>query len=281
MLVICVRVLQIRYPRATSSSHQIGLLTQSSCPSRPRTDRITISQPFKTNLVNASYLIASSLPSYFFFPSPSAKDGSGFQDRRISLHVHPAPIPVAYATVRECLPQILDDFAAAHGGRRPDLVIHIGIASPRLYYSVEALAHRDDYHITDIDGFSGYEDGEKRWKEMGLPPILKPGPAVEGQSSFPSGGGSYPPDEHFLETWKSLAPADLDLRISQDPGHYLCDFIYYSSLSSAMQAGQDRNVLFFHVPGAAEDADIERGRQIALALIKAMVTCWIDEKRPA
>lgn len=111
---------------------------------------------------------------------------------------------------------------------------------------------------------------------MGLPPILKPGPAVDS-----SGGGSYPPDDHFLETWKSLAPAGLDLRISQDPGHYLCDFMYYTSMSLAMQAGQDRNVLFFHVPGAAEDADVERGRKIALALIKAMVTCWIDEKRPA
>ena len=173
----------------------------------------------------------------------------------------------------------MDEFAAANGGRRPDLVIHIGIASPRLYYSVEALAHRDDYLITDTDGCSGYEDGEKRWKEMGLPPILRPGPAGE-DISFP-GRGSYPPDEHFLEMWKSLAPADLDLRVSQDPGHYLCDFIYYSSMSLALKEGRDRNVLFFHVPGAPGSADIERGCKIALALIKTTITCWIDKKRPA
>lgn len=170
---------------------------------------------------------------------------------------------------------ILEEFAAAHHGRRPDLVIHLGIASPRLYYSVEALAHRDDYNITDIHGRSGYEDGEKRWREMELPPILKPGPAAEEQK------GSYPPDEHLLKTWRSLAPAGTDLRISHDPGHYLCDFIYYTSLSLAMLEGNDRNVLFLHVPGASEDADVERGTKIALALIKTMVTCWIDEKHSA
>jgi hypothetical protein len=49
-------------------------------------------------------------------------------------------------------------------------------------------------------------------------------------------------------------------------------------MALAAQQGQDRNVLFLHVPGAAEDADIERGREITLALIKAMVICWIDEK---
>ena len=210
-------------------------------------------------------MIASSLPSSFTFPSPK-----GGHDRRVSLHVHSTPIPVAYATVREALPTILKDYAAAHGGR-PDIVLHIGIASPRPYYSVESLAHRDDYNITDIDGRTGYEDGEKRWKELGLPPTLTPG-SEEGKE------GAYPPNDHFLETWKSLAPAETDLRVSKDPGHYLCDFIFYTSLSLALMEGQDRNVVFLHVPAASKDADIDLGREIALALIKTLVTCWIDEK---
>ena len=179
--------------------------------------------------------------------------------------------------VREKLPGILNEFAATHNGRRPDLVIHIGLASPRPFYSVETLAHRDDYHCADIDGRAGFEDGERRWREMGLPPILTPGRAESSLSER----GPYPPDDHFLETWKSFAPAHLDLRISHDPGHYLCDFIFYTSLSLALQEGQDRNVLFLHVPGGSEEADIERGRASALALLKAMVKCWIDEKHPA
>ncbi|KAJ5884562.1 Peptidase C15 pyroglutamyl peptidase I [Penicillium tannophilum] len=238
--------------------------------------------PFKTNLVNASSLIAKSLPGSFTFPGP------GPTDRRVILHVHPDPIPVAYSSVRESLPVILSDFATANQGRRPDLVIHIGIASPRLYYSVEHLAHRDDYNITDIDGRSGYEDGEKRWKELGLPPILCPGKAFvdtkeQTDQRSPKGpkSGPYPPESHFLETWKANASAGLDLRISHDAGHYLCDFIFYTSMALATQQGQDRNVLFLHVPGAAEDADVERGREITLALIKAMVICWIDEKHCA
>ncbi|CAL5874971.1 uncharacterized protein PFLUO_LOCUS9274 [Penicillium psychrofluorescens] len=253
-------------------------------PPQPSTDEHEISVlitgfgPFKTNNVNASYLIASSLPSSFSFPSPKGDSAS----RRVSLHVYPTAIPVSYSTVRELLPQILSDYSAAHGGRRPDLIIHIGIASPRPYYSVESLAHRDEYVMTDIDGCTGYEDGEKRWKEMGLPEILKPGlPPASDSSSGASSVLPYPPDEHFLDTWKLFAPATLDLRISKDAGRYLCDFIFYTSMSLALQEGRARNVLFLHVPSASEDADVERGRTIALALVKAMVRCWIDEKSDA
>lgn len=228
-------------------------------------------QPFKINLVNASYLIATSLPPSFTFPAPDDVSHT----RRVSLHVHPSPIPVSYNTVRQLLPAILAEYASTHGGRRPDLVIHLGIASPRLYYSVEIQAHRDDYNITDIEGRSGFDDGEKRWKEMGLPAILKPGPAPDTPVSAAS---PYPPNDHFLDTWKLFAPATSDLRISEDAGHYLCDFIYYTSLSLAMLDAQDRGVLFLHVPGACEDKDIERGRNITLALVKTMIQCWIDEK---
>jgi pyrrolidone-carboxylate peptidase len=171
---------------------------------------------------------------------------------------------------------ILEEFAASHGGRRPDLIIHIGIASPRPYYSVETLAHRDDYNITDIEGRSGYLDGEKRWRELGLPPILTPG-CVDDD---PSSASPYQPDEHFLDTWQSFAP-ESDLRLSKDAGHYLCDFIFYTSMSLALCEGHDRNVLFLHVPGASEDANIEQGRVVTLALVKTMVACWLDKKHPA
>ncbi|KAJ5779083.1 hypothetical protein N7457_006803 [Penicillium paradoxum] len=247
-------------PQASVSPNEISVL-------------ITGFGPFKSNLVNASYLIASSLPSSFLFPSPKDHDSA---PRRVSLHVHPTPIPVAYATVKETLPLILEEFAASHGGRRPDLVVHIGIAAPRQYYSVEILAHRDDYHITDIEGRPGYVDGEKRWKDLGLPPILTPGRATDN----PSSTSPYQPGDQFLELWRSFAP-ESDLRISKDAGHYLCDFIFYTSMSLAQLQGQDRNILFLHVPGGSEDAHIEQGRVVALALIKTMVACWLDKTHSA
>ncbi|KAJ5214935.1 hypothetical protein N7468_010614 [Penicillium chermesinum] len=186
---------------------------------------------FQSHAVNVSYLIASSLPSVL----PSA----GGKGRRITLHIHPSPIRVAYASVRATLPSILDDFVAAHG-RHPDLVLHIGIAATRLYYSVEALAHRDDYQIADVDGRTGYEDGEKRWRELGLPPILTPGRAPTEDKPASRSEGPCAPNERLLDSWRGLVSSELDLRLSYDPGHYLCDFIYYSSLALAQQQGRDR-----------------------------------------
>lgn len=261
-------------------------------------------QPFRTNLVNASYLIASSLPSSFEFPTAAAAAASSSPEgssipasRRVSIHVHPSPVPVAYSVVRATIPAILEDFAKTHGGRRPDLVIHMGIAATRSYYSVETQAHRDAYYVSDVKGKVAYEDGEKRWKELGLPTVLTPGPSTAADaaavtstaSSTPTTSVSlpsqaiqshpYPPDTHFLKTWETFMPADTDVRISTDAGRYLCEFIFYTSLAHAYLEGRSRSAVFFHVPSSCDDDDIEKGKQAALGLIKTLVTCWIDEKK--
>lgn len=175
--------------------------------------------------------------------------------------------------------------------------MHIGIASTRKFYSVETQAHRDNYRITDVDGKLGYEDGEKMWKDKGLPAVLKPGPADTPQQDGKSTSTllaapalsvetnkrplviPYPADGHFLQTWKSYAPPGTDIRLSEDAGRYLCEFIFYSSLSQALEEGRDRSVLFFHVPSGTDDKTLDNGLKAAVALIKAMVTCWIDEAK--
>lgn len=146
---------------------------------------------------------------------------------------------------------------------------------------MEVEAHRDSYHISDVKGRSGYEDGEKLWKELQLPPLLKPGPASDGSISDAKKPRvhPFPPDSHFLAAWKSFCPENTDVQLSQDAGRYLCEFIFYSSMALALQAGQDRNAVFFHVPALCEDADIELGKEVTIALVKALVACWIDEKR--
>ncbi|OJJ45419.1 hypothetical protein ASPZODRAFT_590114 [Penicilliopsis zonata CBS 506.65] len=247
--------------------------------------------PFGTNLVNASFLIASSLPTSLTFPGATATASS---PRRISIHVHPSPIPVAYSTVRTTVPAIIENFKEAHGGRRPDLIIHMGIASTRAYYSVETQAHRDSYLIADINGQSGYDDGERLWREQGRPFRLKPGPAAAFSSLSLSssqrpvavpeatgqpGAHAYMPDAHFLEQWKSFSPLEADIRISEDAGRFLCEFIFYTSLSQAWADGEDRNIIFFHVPRSCQDQDIKLGREITIGLIKTLVTCWIDEHK--
>ncbi|AEO53917.1 hypothetical protein MYCTH_2295856 [Thermothelomyces thermophilus ATCC 42464] len=62
----------------------------------------------------------------------------------------------------------------------------------------------------------------------------------------------------------------LDLRISEDAGHYLCDFIYYSSLAHLEKAGERRRVLFLHVPSDASDHSIAVGRELLLQLVRSV-----------
>ena len=196
------------------------------------------------------------------------------------------------------MPVILDEYAKNHGGRRPDIVIHMGIAATRGYYSVETQAHRDAYHLSDITGRSGFLDGEMHWRQLGLPPILKAGratdirptvnaPAMETPGTAPGSKPQqavqrhaipHPPDDHFVDIWKIFAPPGADLRISKDAGRYACEFILYTSLALAFQEGRDRNVTFFHVPPSCNDEDIEYGKNVAIAFIKALVTSWFDKK---
>ncbi|PWY91884.1 peptidase C15, pyroglutamyl peptidase I-like protein [Aspergillus sclerotioniger CBS 115572] len=233
--------------------------------------------PFKSNLVNASYLIASSLPSSFTFSPTKDPDAT---PRRVSIHVHPSPIPVAYSTVSTTIPAITDDYVKTHG-RRPDIILHMGIAGMRKFYSVETKAHRDGYLMSDIKGRAGYEDGEKQWKELDLPLLLKAGPAAESESSAKGHLNPRAPDDRFLDAWKTFCPPETDVRISTDAGRYLCEFIFYTSLAVAYQGGHDRNITFLHVPATCLDEDIDLGKEVAIALIKALVTSWSDEQVPS
>lgn len=58
--------------------------------------------------------------------------------------------------------------------------------------------------------------------------------------------------------------------MSEDAGHFLCDFIYYSSLATLLKEDRPRNVAFFHVPANASDKYITQGRDLAINLIRAI-----------
>ena len=62
-----------------------------------------------------------------------------------------------------------------------------------------------------------------------------------------------------------------DLRISEDAGRYLCDFIYFSSLAHLYKAGVRRNVVFFHVPSENSTRNFTMGRELLLQLVRSMV----------
>ncbi|KAK2743306.1 hypothetical protein FQN55_007502 [Onygenales sp. PD_40] len=283
--------------------------------------------PFKTNPLNPSFLIASALPTTISLPpSPTSPDSP---PRRVRIHTHPTPVRVSYSAVRTTVPSIIDSFKNDHDGRPPDLIIHIGMASTRPYYTVETRAHRDGYRITDVDGEVGLDDGEVRWKDAGLPAMLEPGPnsattttsttgdsdddktptpsltAISTTSTIVSATTTEPttstpavirgtitttitstaartptnpspPDAHFLKTWRSFLPETADVRLSEDAGRYLCEFIFYTSLAQAWGEGRDRSVVFLHVPGRTDEESVEEGREVAVALVKTLVRCWVE-----
>jgi pyroglutamyl-peptidase len=45
-----------------------------------------------------------------------------------------------------------------------------------------------------------------------------------------------------------LLSEDYNVAISSDPGRFLCNYIYYRSLSRFAERGQKRNAVFIHVP---------------------------------
>ncbi|KAK2066465.1 hypothetical protein P8C59_000285 [Phyllachora maydis] len=213
--------------------------------------------PFKEEYpVNPSWEIACQLPDHVSLPPPL---GANKAPRPVRILVHPEPVRVSYDTVRALVPQLW----------RPgiDAVLHIGMASPQPHYSIERRAHRDGYVMKDVDGeFLRDQDRHARerdrWVWHACPHELLTDVDVDD----------------VLARWQrhshgsaSARGADLDLRISEDPGRFLCDFIYFSSLAHLWKAGERRRVLFLHVPCVASETDVATGKDLVIQLIRSMV----------
>jgi pyroglutamyl-peptidase len=64
---------------------------------------------------------------------------------------------------------------------------------------------------------------------------------------------------------------DIPIRVSDDAGHFLCDFVYYSSLAWLYRHEREGRVLFLHVPKQHDLETTEMGVKVAVELIKAVV----------
>ncbi|KAF2487439.1 hypothetical protein BDY17DRAFT_288970 [Neohortaea acidophila] len=217
--------------------------------------------------INPSYEITRALPS--LLPRAAA---SG---QRIRIIAYAAPIRVSYAEVRSLVPILHNTLRGV-----VDLVLHIGMASGRKHYTAEVFAHRDGYGKNrDVDGeVLRAEDGAVRFADC--PEVMTSGLDCED----------------VLRRWRGnvgLLPAEAlaakaDCQLSEDAGHYLCDFTYFNSLawygrrSGKVDGGKasDRPVMFLHVPAESDAETLETGHHVAVALIEAMVDSWcLSEKR--
>ena len=151
--------------------------------------------------------------------------------------------------------------------QRFDIVLNIGLAPGRKYYSMETCAHRDGYVKKDIHGET--MEGDTFWRDVyNAPPVLQPTLDI--------------PD--IWRRWKqALLLPEEDVRPSNNAGRYLCEFIFYTSMLESWRRNpnDERRFMFLHVPSGSDEEDLERGTKVALALIAAMVSSEVTKiQRP-
>lgn len=200
-----------------------------------------------------------------------------------------------------------------------DFVLHIGMAGPQPRWAIERLAHRDGYALRDVDGeFLRDKDNQlrddwvwkgcptelrtdldldviiKKWKGYAPPEFQSASGDQEGsegekkggkggkeskKESKGKGGGGNGGAKWYGNDIKGTKGDKLV--ISEDPGRYLCDFIYYSSLAELYKRKMERKVVFLHVPcELGKDGEYVRiGQELVLGLVRSVAEWLVDEKR--
>lgn len=217
--------------------------------------------------VNPSFEITRLLPETL----PSASH----HRTAVRIIAYGSPIRVAYEDVRQLVPPLHESY---HG--TVDMVLHIGMASGRSYYTLERFAHRDGYQRnTDLDGkVPPVDEGKKLFSDC--PDAL--------QSSLDYAEVLHLWQENATqygtEDGEAIVEAAPDCRPSNDAGRYLCEYIYFNSLAyfgrrSKCFTGEDpqmsRPVLFLHVPAESDERTLAKGKTAAIALLRAMADSFV------
>ncbi|KAK4545134.1 hypothetical protein LTR36_003685 [Oleoguttula mirabilis] len=212
--------------------------------------------------VNPSYEIARSIPQLL---PQSTSDCEA-----VRVIPYGSPIRVCYEDARKNIPPMLESYQET-----VDLVLHIGMASGRQHYAVERYAHRDNYGThRDIDGHVPTPDEAVKW--YGDCPVMMT-TSLDYDSTVQNWQSS------ILHTPAGSPAHGADCRKSEDAGHFLCDYTYFNSLAwygrrnKNYEAGanSDRPVLFLHVPAESDETMLDKGRAVAVALIRAMVDSYV------
>ncbi|KAK7116642.1 pyroglutamyl-peptidase 1-like [Littorina saxatilis] len=172
-------------------------------PSTKRKVIVTGFGPFGSHSVNASSVAVRKLKE------------EGLKNDRVELMV--TELPVEYDTVKDSVPQLWKQ-------HEPLLVVHVGVSGIATELTLEQQAHNDGYDKMDVMGKCPQtqccvEDRDKNC-------VLVSGIDMER-----------------VCTAVNTAGIKVKARVSHDPGRYLCDFSYFSSLHIS-----DRNAAFIHVP---------------------------------
>jgi len=193
--------------------------------------------------VNASWSIASTLPSTL-----PPTDTCPY---RINLVVPSDPLRVSYAVVAAEVPKLLS---------QPDMILHIGLAPNRKYYTLERQAMRGTYSkFKDVDGHTFPDEDAENLFGADCPKTLQP---------------TIDCDDVWKRWGQEVKDRSADLRTGTDTsvGLYLCGFIYFVSLNWFWKRkAAEQPVLFLHVPDLPRKEDVDQGCEVAIGLIRSMV----------
>ncbi|KAJ7688670.1 hypothetical protein B0H17DRAFT_1067804 [Mycena rosella] len=204
--------------------------------------------PFGTYKENPSWLAVKTLHDTIISTAPTrGKPPKG--SKPDSIHLTALNIPTVYSTVLSTLPglhaqpPVLPEKYTPPTSRAPpeegfQLIVHVGVAGPGPLRA-ERLAHKTGYQLPDYERQS--------------PPL------IIGKGTLRGFGSPHYGDEFADELFTSIdvdalvddltsGPDPLSIETSDDPGRFLCDFIYYCSLAESMRADRGTPVLFIHCP---------------------------------
>lgn len=222
-------------------------------------------QPFdEAGPGNLSYSIVTTLPK--FLPATRSSQVP------VRIVAHPYDIPVVYNEVHTLVPRLYDAYS-----REVDIWLHLGMRPGQNSYSIELVGHRD--------GFDEEKD-------------------ITGQTISATESNSFFPDcparlegtldnEDIFSRWRSklldapeVSPqlGSVRIRKSTDPGHFICDFLYYSVLAEHWRRknGVDGGprppdlmpVAFLNVPTDNTVEELRRARHVTMCLLQALAESW-------
>lgn len=245
---------------------------------------------FLSIAVNPSYEIARRLPKTLTASTTTAQ-----------LIVAGTAIPAKYHEILALTAQLIDE-------HKPDIVLHMGLAHGRTYFAVERGAHREGYHEVPDEGRRVFTRAENKktfakeaaridstldleaavagWQEetrglalslQGAAPGARPGAADEKTKE--KGRGKQKMKAAAESSFKGkTGGSQVDVRLSDDVGNYVCGFQYYVSLLEMQKRTGRRDTVFLHVPYLESLEEIQIGVRVTEGLIRALVGVWLDRQ---
>jgi len=164
-----------------------------------------------------------------------SKEGLGDEINLITVE-----IPVEYETVTKQIPELWSQY-------KPHLMVHVGVSGVAKDLTLEQTAHNNGYDKFDVQGRTPSDNCCVDGAPLCLVSEIKMKPVCEAVNQSMCGVNTV---------------------VSLDPGRYMCDFIYFTSLNINCS-----RTAFIHVPPLEKPYSV---KQLAAAL-RVAILAMLDQ----